>query len=379
MQRTVRLELKPTPEQAQILNETLAQFTQAFNRVCAVGWEQSEKNGVRLHHLTYRETKAACPGLVSDLLIQARVKATEALKSAATRVKQGRKTTCPHSALCPARYNVHTYKLNWNDSFVRLSTSGGKVNIPFKLPRYAAKYVGCNTDASDLIYRKGRFWLHVVVTLPETEFVSTGHVVGVDLGLNRPAVTSSAHFLGERRWKEVDRRYFRLICALQSKGTKSAKRHLRKIRNKRMRFHRDCDHLLSRRIVDSCTPGTTIVIENLTDIRKRVKPRKGAQQRRLHAWSFAQLRTFLSYKAAEAGMQVVAVDPRHTSQTCSKCGYQHRSNRRSQSLFQCRQCGYTLNADFNAAKNVAQKHLAGLGISSSGALPSDSVSWQSSD
>jgi putative transposase len=374
MQRTIRLELKPTPDIAQILNETLAQFTQAFNRVCAVGWEMNEKNGVRLHHLTYRQTKAACPGLVSDLLIQARVKATEALKSAAARVKQGCKTTCPHSTLCPARYNVHTYKLNWSDSFVRLSTSAGKVNVPFKLPHYAAKYVGLDVDTADLIYRKGRFWLHVVVTLPAVEFVTNEQIVGVDLGLNRPAVTSRAHFLGERRWKEVDRRYFRVMRALQSKGTKSAKRHLRKIRNKRMRFHRDCDHLLSRRLVDSCTPGTTIVVENLTDLRKRVKQRKGQQQRRLHAWSFAQLRTFLSYKAEEAGMQVVAVDPRHTSQTCSKCRYQHRSNRRSQSLFQCRQCGYTLNADFNAAKNVAQKHLAGLGISSSGALPSDSVS-----
>jgi IS605 OrfB family transposase len=248
------------------------------------------------------------------------------------------------------------------------------MNVPFKLPRYAAKYAGCKVDSADLILRQGRFWLHVVVTLPETEFVPTGRVMGVDLGLNRPAVTSSAHFLGERRWKGVDQRYFRLLRALQSKGTKSAKRHLRKLHNQRMRFHRDCDHVLSRRIVDSCTSGTTIVVENLTDIRKRVKQRKGQPQRRLHAWSFAQLRTFLSYKAEEAGMQVVAVDPRHTSQTCSKCGYKHRSNRRSQSLFQCRLCGYTLNADFNAAKNVAHKHLAGLGISSFGALLSDSVS-----
>lgn len=141
VQRTVRLELKPTPEQAQVLNETLAQFTQAFNQVCAAGWGQGEKNGVRLHHLTYRVTKAACPGLVSDLLIQARVKATEALKSAAARVKQGRKTTCPQSVLCPARYNVHTYKLHWSGSFVRLSTSSGRMNVPFKLPRYAAKNV----------------------------------------------------------------------------------------------------------------------------------------------------------------------------------------------------------------------------------------------
>src|SRR5580765_2370216 len=84
MDRTVRIQLHPTPEQAQALSETLTQFTAAFHQVCAYGWRNGEKNGVKLHHGTYYDTKAACPGLVSDLLIQARVKATEALKSAFT-------------------------------------------------------------------------------------------------------------------------------------------------------------------------------------------------------------------------------------------------------------------------------------------------------
>jgi putative transposase len=59
-------------------------------------------------------------------------------------------------------------------------------------------------------------------------------------------------------------------------------------------------------------------------------------------------------------MTVVRIDPRHTSQTCSRCGYQHRANRRSQSLFHCRSCGYQLNADFNAAKNIREKYIASL-------------------
>jgi len=84
MDRTVRIHLHPTSEQREALQETLVQFTQAFNAVCVYGWHHREKNGVKLHHALYYETKAACPGLVSDLLIQARVKATEALKSALT-------------------------------------------------------------------------------------------------------------------------------------------------------------------------------------------------------------------------------------------------------------------------------------------------------
>ena len=53
MNRTVRLALNPTPEQAPAPIQTGAEFTAAFNFVCRAGWDASEKNGVRLHHATY--------------------------------------------------------------------------------------------------------------------------------------------------------------------------------------------------------------------------------------------------------------------------------------------------------------------------------------
>ena len=100
MQRTMRLKLHPMPEQAHRLTATLAQCTDAFNWVCAYGWEHNEKNGVRLHHATYYPVKKVCPSLVSDLVIQAWVKATEALKSAFARRKAQRKVSCPRSQRC---------------------------------------------------------------------------------------------------------------------------------------------------------------------------------------------------------------------------------------------------------------------------------------
>src|SRR5260370_36004550 len=127
MDRTVRIHLHPTSEQREALQETLVQFTQAFNAVCVYGWQHREKNGVKLHHAMYYETKAACPGLVSDLLIQARVKATETLKSALTwqkkhaatyqkkearALKKGKEppkfkpVKMPQSKRCPVRYNM---------------------------------------------------------------------------------------------------------------------------------------------------------------------------------------------------------------------------------------------------------------------------------
>jgi putative transposase len=406
MDRTIQLELQPTSEQGDALHETLQQFTAAYNFVCAYGWQEKEKNGVRLHHATYYETKSRCPDLVSDLVIQARVKATETLKSAFTwqakkeaaypkRVARAEKmgwkipifkpVKCPQSEQCAIRYNVHTYTLDWTQHTVRLSTSRGRMTIGFRIPRFSEKYVGHPLATADLCYRQGRWWLHVVVDVPEPARVASGIVVGVDLGLNRPAVTSQRHFLGSRRWKERDRRFFRLRRKLQSNGSKSAKRHLKKMGRQQARFHRDCDHVLSKRLVQSTPTGATIVFENLSNIRETslIGSGKGSKKawtrRKFHSWTFAQLFAFVDYKAQERGVHVERVDPRHTSQRCSRCGYQARNNRRSQSLFRCRSCGYELNADLNAAYNIRDTYgLASRGRPVGSGLPSTSLSSQTS-
>src|SRR6266508_2560369 len=171
------------------------------------------------------------------------------------------------------------------------------------------------------------------------------------------------------RYKAVEGRDFKLIRALQKRGTKSAKRHLRKTKRRRARFRRDADHVLSKQIVAAAEPGSTIVLENLKDIRKRMKARRRTQiKRRMHSWPFASLKTKVEYKAEERGCTVVAVDPRHTSQTCSCCGHTARNNRRSQSMFKCRKCGYHLNADLNAARNIAAKYHASVGRLPAGGL-----------
>lgn len=409
MDRTIRIQLNPTPEQEQALKETLQQFTSAFNAVCSYGWQHNEKNGVRLHHATYYQLREQFPNLNANVLIQARIKATEALKSAFTwkarhetrypkkvakALKQGKPAPkfkpvkCPQSELCPVRYNERTYSLTWEQQTVNLSTLTGRMVLPFTVPHFSEHYAGNPITTADLCYRKGKWWLHVVVSVPEPTIEKNPLVVGIDLGLNRPAVTSERQFLGNPHWKEVDRRYFRIRRKLQSKGTKSAKRHLKKLSQKQMRFHRDADHVLSKSIVQNTPQGATIVFENLTNIRESSKMGRGKQnknvenKRRLHAWTFAQLHSFTAYKAQEQGQLVVKVDPRHTSQKCSHCGHQARNNRRSQSLFLCRKCGYCLNADLNASYNIRDKHIASLatlGISLSGGLPSTSLSFPSSD
>jgi hypothetical protein len=125
-----------------------------------------EKNGIELHRALYYPLKADFRALVSDLHIQARVKATEAVKSAlALRRKYAReqikrKVSQPHSAACPPRYNLHTYRIDWDSRTVRLSTTTGRMTIGFSLPAYAERYAALPTDTADLIHRDGGRWLH---------------------------------------------------------------------------------------------------------------------------------------------------------------------------------------------------------------------------
>ena len=387
MDRTIVVQLNPTLEQRKILDRTMTEHSACFNAVCRQGFEMGCSNGIELHKATYYPLRAQYPDLPAQLVCASRVKATEAVKSALTwkkkheasylkkvakAEKQGRPAPtfqpvrCPQSISAPIRYDARSYWVKWQRLTCSLATVSGRVEIGLTIPKHSLQYVGGKVCSADLCFHHGRYFLHIVVSIAAPTTASTDEVIGIDLGLNHPAVTSHRHFLGDKRWKEQERRLFRLRRKLQAKGTRSAKRHLKKLSGKLFRQRRDHDHVLSKRIVQHATPGATLVLENLTNIRENSKIGRGSNgknvesKRRIHSWSFAQFHRFLAYKTEARGMTVVKVDPRHTSQTCSKCGYQARNNRRSQSLFLCRECGYCLNADLNGSMNIREKHLSTL-------------------
>ena len=121
------------------------------------------------------------------------------------------------------------------------------------------------------------------------------------------------------------------------------------------RFQKDTNHKISKQIIAKAK-GTqrAIALEDLSGIRLRQKVRK-ADKQRFGNWAFFQLDSFLGYKAKIAGVPVVYVDPRNTSHTCSICGFVSKTNRKSQSIFSCFNCGFTANADFVGAVNIASK------------------------
>lgn len=365
IQRTIKLRLRPTPEQVSILTQAIQAYTDSFNQVSAYGWTHKVFNGIELHKATYLSQREMF-ALPSQLAISARMKATEALVSVKALLRKGKKAHQPQSLRCPIRYDQRSYGLWFNRYEVSLLTLQGRLRIPFTIAQHYQQYTNWQRCSADVIQdRKGRWWLHVVMSediqeIPPND--TDDSFVGVDLGIVNPATDSRGKFYGSEHWEEVERKHAALRSELQSKGTRSAKRKLKRTSGRQRRFRRDCDHVLSKRLVQAMESAQTLVFENLTDIRGKVKLKK-AQRKRLHKWSFAQLQAFVEYKAQAVGVSVVFVDPRYTSQKCSQCKHVSRSNRPEQSVFKCRVCKFTCHADYNAAINIRGNYLQFKGLS----------------
>jgi putative transposase len=355
MQLTLVLPIYANSETESLLKETIKEYTNSFNRVCKLGWQESRINGVELHKKSYREERKTTR-LPSQLICAARVKAVEALKSTRALIRKGKKASLPQSDSCPIRYDARSTTINLALGTATLASIAKRQTITFKVPEHHRDKIEWKVCSADLcLTKKNRLYLHVVVEKEMEQFIACGKVLGVDLGIARPAVTSENAFLGSRYWSEVNERNYRLRKALQANGTKSAKRHLRKLRGKENRFRTNCDHILANSIVSAAGKGTVIVLEDLKEIRSRAKGTK-KQKRRMHSWSFSRLAFFITYKAEMLGALVAYINPRYTSQECSKCGYQDKRNRKTQAWFCCKNCSFQLNADLNAAKNIRARY-----------------------
>ncbi len=216
---------------------------------------------------------------------------------------------------------------------------------------------------ADLIWRSGVYSLHITQSQevpPEAE--GDGGTLGVDLGIVNLATDSEGeHFTGAIV-SIVRKRYHLRRQRLQKVGTRNAKRRIRRMGRREARFQKDTNHCISKKLVQKAVVSCkAIALEDLNGIRERVTVRHEHRYER-HSWAFFQLRAYITYKAAWAGVPIHLVDPRNTSRTCSHCGHCEKANRKSQSEFLCRNplCRQAMNADHNAAINISRKEWAAV-------------------
>ena len=351
--RTIKLKLDVDSGGCASLLTTMREYTVAFETAAAWGFENHSANKVNCHFATYRDVRSTVPDLPSSLVQGARDCACEALKATKCRVLPVR-----HERAA-MRYNQRVIRANLDAGYATVATSRGRVRAEFFVPAYYRKYIGWTVKSSTVSYRRRdrRFYLHCQIEARTPELVFDGTVLGIDRGIVNVAVCSDNSFFNDGCVKNARGKYARLRSQLQSTGTRSAKRKLKRLAGRERRFVTDTNHIISKQIVAS--PFTVFALEDLTKI--RVKQRRSTDfNRKLNSWSFYELEQFLRYKAEAVGKQIVLVDARYTSQKCSVCGHTYKGNR-DRSDFRCRKCGFQLHADLNAARNIAHGGISALG------------------
>jgi len=346
MNLTLLIKLQPNPDQSQALLDTMERFNAACDAIAATAFREHTANKIRLQKLVYADIRETF-----DLSAQMTVRALSNVAEAYKRDKSIQPAFRPHGAIV---YDQRI--LSWTGlDRVSILTLDGRQRIPVVMDGYHRARMDRIRGQADLIDRDGQFYLAVVVEVPEPPPLSPEDWLGVDLGIVNIAADSDGETHSGSPVNGLRKRHAGLRQRLQTKGTQSAKRLLKKRRRKQPRFATNANHRIAKQLVTKAQDTRRgIALEDLQGIRDRITVRK-AQRRRQPNWAFAQLRTFIEYKAKLAGVPVALVDPRNTSRTCSACGLIDKRNRPNQASFRCIGCGFAGPADTIAAGNIARR------------------------
>lgn len=356
MQITVQVKLKPEAHQSQLIDDTLKSYIVVVNGIVSdfVTMGKSDKR-------TTAEVVAALPSALKNQCIQDAksifkkyikdVKSMERANQKKPPEKQ-KSVKVPLLKKPVSIWNNQNYSIGENAIAFPVWKDGKSRKLSFKaiIPERQKALLQNKRGTLRITNKNGKFIAQIAVDIP-CESSNGSSVMGVDLGLKVPAVaitdSGKVKFFGNGR----ENKYKKRMARAKRKALGKAKKlkTLRKLDNKEQRWMKDKDHKLSRAIVNFAKNNhvKTIQLEELAGIRQTARTsRKNAKN--LHTWSFYRLAQFVQYKATLAGINVIFVNPRYTSQTCPVCGAKNHANDRK---YKC-PCGFKTHRDILGAMNI---------------------------
>lgn len=354
MKLTAQIRLLPTPQQAQSLRLTLERGNAACDVISQYAFEHKVFRAVALQKALYYSLKEQF-GLSAQFVIRCLAKVSDSYKLD----KKTQRTYRPTGAIA---FDSRILSYRTDRKTVSIWTVEGRQTISYTVGEHHARLLQYQQGESDLAFVKGKWYLLTTCDVPDEEGGEIVNALGVDLGIVTLATDSEGQSFSGAKVEATRQWYAKRRGVLQSVGTKSAKRRLKKLSKKQPvrrcgRFQSDTNHCISKSLVFKAK-GTqsAIILEKLSGISKNVRKdekRLRQSQRAKHSnWAFYQLRSFIQYKATLSGVPVVLINPAYTSRTCHQCGHCEKANRKSQSEFVCRSCFHSANADVNAAQNI---------------------------
>ncbi|MCD2205190.1 transposase [Halobacterium sp. KA-6] len=367
--RTVRVRLDVPDDRKSDLHATNKKFQYCANRTSEWAWRYPDEACVtsknKAEAAIYNDLREETDSLHANLVQKAIKRATDDIGNCVDRLAAGENTSQPEYDTFSIVYDKRA--ATYYREKVSLATVNGRIECDYVLPdnpegtphgqyllnddySFSTSTVHYDSEADE-------FYLHAAmeqeVDESSPEKAQDSRVLGVDCNVDdHIAATSTGAFIGNADYLNHQRREFeKRRASLQQTGTRSAHVTSQRIGDRFGRWSKDYLHQCSKQLVaEAQWHGCThIAFENLERIRDRISDGKKFQQ-----WAFRELQEQTANKAELAGIVVAKVEPSYTSQQCSKCGCTLEENRDGQQ-FACLNCSYSVNADYNAAKNVARK------------------------
>lgn len=303
---------------------------------------------VKLHHSFYRTSRENHPDWPAQLSIRAYKACLAAYKAVKSNKHEITQPVEKHSL--SLQLDKRLYAFRKGGIFITALTDKrvfAKWQSYPKLAEMLANHELCDPN----IYvdkDSGEIYIGLTFRTPQPTVSPNGKALGIDLGKRRLASTSEGKIIKGNEFSRHKRRIRHLKRSLQAKGTKSARRHLRKLRRKEANFSRNYVHLVANELLR--TDASILVLEDLASIKRK----KGFENKNsISQVPFYLLRTMLEYKALSLGKRVTLVSPYNTSRDDSRgikkgvrkgCRY-YASD------------GAVLDADINAACNIRNRYV----------------------
>jgi putative transposase len=209
-----------------------------------------------------------------------------------------------------------------------------------------------------VIQQAGEWYIFLTIQKETEKPKPATNVLAIDLGVRHIAVTTNTantrpNFYG-RQLRRIRGFNFHLRRKL---GVKKAFYKIRALKNREYLQVNQELHKISKQIVDEAQrTNAVIVVGKFKGIRQRIKA--GRRVRRLiNNFPYYRLDQYIKYKAEWIGIKVLEVSEAYTSKTCHNCHIRDKTARKTQGLFQCKNCKTECNADYNGSRNILQRAL----------------------
>jgi IS605 OrfB family transposase len=341
MKLTLQIKLLPDTAQAKSLLTTIEKANCICNQVSEIAWNEKIFNQFKLHNKSYYVVKNSSK-FSSQMIVRC-------ISKVADSYKLDKKVKRDFKPLGAITYDTRI--LSYKENIVSIWSIDGRLKIPFVCHR--PDWLPFVKGEADLVTRRGKFFLLQTVEVPEDGIKDFEEFLGIDFGVVDIVALSNGKNVSSEWINKYRLKREKIRGSIQRKGTRSARRLLKRLSGRERSTATLINHTLSRRIVSEAKKeGLGVAVEDLKGIRKAANKLRKKQKGLRHKWSFNQLRGMLAYKSKLAGIPFVAVDPAYTSQICSACG--EMGDRKGKS-FSCKACGNTMDADTNAARNIAAR------------------------